>query len=112
MNPIGVAFDGRNPLIIAREQARAAEAAERYRKTGMVAHRRSLAHSGRDPALAEANNLIGSPASMLEKLDFFAQSGVDHVCALHFPHDSVGEMLKQKEWFARDMVNVFQRRNQ
>ena len=77
----------------------------------MVAHRRSLAHSGRDPALAEDNNLIGSPASVLEKLDFLAQSGVDHVCALQFPHDSVGEMLEQMEWFARDVIEVFTGRN-
>lgn len=84
------------------------EAAERYRKTGMVAHRRSLAHSGRDPALAEANNLIGSPASVLEKIAYLADSGVDHICALQFPHDSVGEMQEQMEWFARDVVDVFQ----
>lgn len=87
------------------------EAAERYRRTGMVAHRRSLAHSGRDPALAEDNNLIGSPASVLEKLDFLAQSGVDHVCALQFPHDSVDEMLEQMEWFARDVIEVFTESN-
>jgi probable F420-dependent oxidoreductase len=83
------------------------EAAARYRKTGMVQHRRSLAHTGRDPALAEANNLIGSPASLLEKLEFLAKADVDHLCALQFPHDSVAEMLEQVEWFARDVVRVF-----
>jgi probable F420-dependent oxidoreductase len=83
------------------------EAAARYRRTGMVQHRRSLAHTGRDPALAEANNLIGSPASLLDKLDYLAAAGVDHVCALQFPHDSVAEMLEQMEWFARDVVRVF-----
>jgi probable F420-dependent oxidoreductase len=83
------------------------EAAARYRKTGMVQHRRSLAHSGRDPALAEANNLIGSPASLLEKLTFLADAGVDHLCALQFPHDSVAEMSEQMEWLARDVVHVF-----
>ena len=83
------------------------EAAARYRKTGMVQHRRSLAHSGRDPALAEANNLIGSPASLLEKLEFLAAAGVDHLCALQVPHDSIEEMSEQMEWFARDVVDVF-----
>ncbi len=87
------------------------EAAERYRKTGMVAHRRSLAHSGRDPALAEGNNLIGSPASVLEKLGYLAESGVDHVCALQFPHDSVGEMCEQMEWFMLDVMRVLNGRS-
>jgi len=87
------------------------EAALRYRKTGMVAHRRSLAHSGRDPALAEDNNLIGSPASVLDKLADLAESGVDHVCALQFPHESISEMLEQMDWFMRDVVRVLKRRN-
>jgi probable F420-dependent oxidoreductase len=68
------------------------------------------AHSGRDPALAEANNLIGSPASVLDKLRRLADAGVDHVCAIQFPHDSVSEMLDQMEWFARDVMAVFARR--
>ena len=83
------------------------EAAARYRATGMVQHRRSLAHSGRDPALAEANNLIGSPESLGEKIAFLRDSGVDHLCALQFPHDTVSEMLEQMEWFARDVMPAF-----
>ena len=82
-------------------------AAERYRATGMVQHRRSLAHSGRDPALAEANNLIGSPETVAEKIAFLRAAGVDHVCALQFPHDTVPEMLEQMEWFARDVMPAF-----
>ena len=83
------------------------EAAARYRTTGMVQHRRSLAHSGRDPALAEANNLVGSPQSLTDKLAFLEAAGVDHVCAIQFPHDSVTEMLEQMEWFARDVMRAF-----
>ena len=83
------------------------EARARYRKTGMVQHRQSLAHTGRDPALAEANNLIGSPAEILEKLAWLADAGVDHLCALQFPHDSVAEMLEQMEWFAEEVIAVF-----
>jgi probable F420-dependent oxidoreductase len=86
------------------------EASARYRETGMVQHRRSLAHTGRDPALAESNNLIGSPASLLEKLEALAAADVDHLCALQFPHDSVTEMLEQMEWFANDVVRVFRGR--
>jgi probable F420-dependent oxidoreductase len=83
------------------------EASARYRRTGMVAHRVSLAHSGRDPALAEDNNLVGSPASLLDKLLDLARAGVDHACALQFPHDSVAEMVEQMEWFARDVMQPF-----
>ena len=83
------------------------DAAARYRATGMVQHRRSLAHSGRDPALAEANNLIGSPQSVAEKIACLRDAGVDHLCALQFPHDSVTEMLDQMEWFARDVMPAF-----
>ena len=83
------------------------EASARYQKTGMVHHRKSLAHSGRDPALAEGNNLIGSPASILEQLAFLRGAGVDHVCAMQFPHASVPEMLEQMEWFARDVMAPF-----
>ena len=84
------------------------EAMARYRKTGMVQHRQSLAHTGRDPALAEANNLIGSPASILDKIAWLADADVDHLCALQFPHDSVSEMLEQIEWFARDVIAAFE----
>jgi probable F420-dependent oxidoreductase len=93
-------------LVLGRTQE---AASARYQKTGMVQHRRSLAHSGRDPALAEANNLIGSPAAVAEKLEFLRAAGVDHVCALQFPHDSVAEMLEQMEWFARDVMPAFGR---
>jgi alkanesulfonate monooxygenase SsuD/methylene tetrahydromethanopterin reductase-like flavin-dependent oxidoreductase (luciferase family) len=85
------------------------EASARYQRTGMVQHRKSLAHTGRDPALAEANNLIGTPASILEQLARLRAAGVDHVCALQFPHDSVSEMLEQMEWFARDVMAPFRR---
>lgn len=87
------------------------EAAARYRRTGMVHHRQSLAHTGRDPALAEAGNLIGSPASLLERVGALAAAGVDHLCALQFPHDSVAEMLEQVEWFAREVLDPFRGRN-
>ena len=83
------------------------EAAARYRATGMVQHRKSLAHSGRDPSLAEANNLIGSPQSLGDKIAFLRDAGVDHLCALQFPHDTVTEMLEQMEWFARDVMPAF-----
>jgi alkanesulfonate monooxygenase SsuD/methylene tetrahydromethanopterin reductase-like flavin-dependent oxidoreductase (luciferase family) len=83
------------------------EASAGYRNTGMVHHRGSLASTGRDPALAEANNLIGNPASLLEKVAFLDTAGVDHVCAIQFPQDSIAEMLEHMEWFARDVIAPF-----
>jgi len=59
--------------------------------------------------LAESNNLIGSPARVLDHLAVLADAGVDHVCAIQFPHDSVAEMLEQMEWFARDVIAAFAR---
>ena len=44
---------------------------------------------------------------MLEKIACLAESGVDHICALQFPHDSVGEMLEQMEWFMLEVASVF-----
>jgi probable F420-dependent oxidoreductase len=85
------------------------EAVARYRRSGMVQHRRSLAGSGRDPGLAEAHNLIGSSARVLDQVGFLADAGVDHVCALQFPHDSVSEILEQMDWFARDVMSRFAR---
>ncbi len=86
------------------------EARSRYRQTGMVQHRVSLAHTGRDPALAEENNLIGSPDSVMEQLEFLRRAGVDHVCALQFPSDSGTEMLEQMQWLAEDVMAPFRRR--
>ena len=83
------------------------EARARYRKTGMVQHRVSLAHTGRDPALAETNNLIGSPASLLEQVEFLEKAGVDHLCALQFPSDTGEEMLDQMQWLAEEVMEPF-----
>jgi alkanesulfonate monooxygenase SsuD/methylene tetrahydromethanopterin reductase-like flavin-dependent oxidoreductase (luciferase family) len=91
-------------LVLGRSDA---EASARYRATGMVQHRVSLAPTGRDPALAEANNLIGSPARIREQLGALREAGVDHVCAIQFPHDTVTEMLEQMEWFAREIMPAF-----
>ena len=83
------------------------EARARYRNTGMVQHRVSLAHTGRDPALAETHNLIGSPASILEQVAFLDKAGIDHVCALQFPSDTGAEMLEQIQWLAEEVMQPF-----
>ncbi len=80
------------------------EAVRRYQASGMVQHRKSLAYTGRDPALALHNNLIGSAETILEKVAWLAEAGVDHCCALTFPTDTVEEMLEQWQMFGEEVV--------
>jgi probable F420-dependent oxidoreductase len=80
------------------------EAEHRYMASGLVAHRQSLAYTGRDLSHQVIANLVGSPDVILEKIDRLKAIGVDHCCALMFPADSVGEMNDQVEWFARDVM--------
>jgi probable F420-dependent oxidoreductase len=77
------------------------EAAEkRYMRSGLVAHRVSLAYTGRDLSQQVIANLVGSPDVILEKIDKLRAIGVDHCSALMFPANSVAEMNEQIEWFA------------
>lgn len=84
---------------------RTLEAAEkRYMASGLVAHRRSLAYTGRDLGHQVVANLIGSPDIILEKIATLKAIGVDHCCALMFPADTVSEMNEQIEWFATEVM--------
>ncbi|MGH9138079.1 MAG: TIGR03619 family F420-dependent LLM class oxidoreductase [Acidimicrobiales bacterium] len=75
-----------------------------YERSGLVAHRRSLAYTGRDLSRQVGCNLIGSPATIRAKVQQLAGIGVDHLCALWFPTSTVQEMLSQMEWFAGEVV--------
>ncbi len=82
--------------------ARTAEEAERrYMASGLVAHRKSLAYTGRDLTKQVVANLVGSPDLILEKIDGLRKIGVDHACALMIPADSMAEFEDQVEWFAK-----------
>jgi probable F420-dependent oxidoreductase len=84
---------------------RTLEAAEkRYMESGLVAHRKSLAYTGRDLSHQVVANLVGSPEVILEKIDKLASIGVDHCSALMFPANSVAEMDEQVEWFATEVM--------
>jgi probable F420-dependent oxidoreductase len=88
---------------------RTLEAAERrYRESGLVAHRQSLAYTGRDLSHQVAANLVGSSEVILEKIAKLRSIGVDHCCALMFPANSVAEMDEQVEWFATEVMAKFQ----
>jgi alkanesulfonate monooxygenase SsuD/methylene tetrahydromethanopterin reductase-like flavin-dependent oxidoreductase (luciferase family) len=98
---------GRNPAEIevapqfSVTLAKTAEDAERrYMASGLVAHRTSLAYTGRDLSQQVTANLVGSPELVREKIGKLAALGVDHACALMFPADTIAEMREQIEWFA------------
>lgn len=111
-----VAAAGRNPssvevapqfsVLIARTHE---EAVARYQQSGMVAHRKSLAYTGRDPAAAMDNNFVGSPATILEKVDYLRASGVDHCAAMTFATQTVEEMAEQMAMFAEEVVHPLRR---
>ena len=77
------------------------EAERRYMESGLVAHRKSLAYTGRDLTKQVVANLVGSPDLILEKIDGLKKIGVDHACALMIPADSMAEFEDQVEWFAK-----------
>ena len=80
------------------------EAEAAYMASGLVAHRRSLAYTGRDLSHQVKANLVGSPATVIEKVEKLKSIGVDHCSALMIPANSIAEMNEQIEWFARDVM--------
>jgi hypothetical protein len=81
------------------------EEAERiYMESGLVAHRKSLAYTGRDLSQQLVANLVGSADVILEKVAYLASIGVDHCCALMIPAGSMSELIEQIEWFAADVM--------
>jgi len=78
----------------------AEEAERRYMASGLVAHRKSLAYTGRDLSKQVVANLVGSPDMIREKVAGLAAIGVDHACALMIPADSISEFEEQVQWFA------------
>jgi len=79
-------------------------AEKRYMESGLVAHRVSLAYTGRDLSHQVTANLVGSPEVILEKIEKLRSIGVQHVSALMFPANSVAELDEQIEWFAREVM--------
>jgi probable F420-dependent oxidoreductase len=80
------------------------EAERRYMASGLVAHRKSLAYTGRDLSQQVVANLVGSPELILEKVAGLEAIGVDHCCALMFPADTMAEYEEQIEWFAKTVI--------
>ncbi len=81
------------------------EEAERiYMQSGQVAHRKSLAHTGRDPVHQVTGNLIGSPRSIIDKIQQLKNMGVDHCAAMAIAVNSQQEYLEQVHWFAEEIM--------
>jgi hypothetical protein len=76
-------------------------------KSGMVAHRVSLAHSGRDPAHQITGNLVGSPASVVEKINVLKGMGVNHCSAMAIAVNTHDEYIEQIQWFAEEVIPHF-----
>lgn len=83
------------------------EAEAQYMRSGLVAHRISLNYTGRDLTQQVTANLVGSPATVIDKIGRLREIGVDHCCALMIPVDTVTEMNEQIEWFAADVAPHF-----
>ena len=80
------------------------EAERRYMASGLVAHRTSLAYTGRDLSRQVEANLVGSPDVIREKVARLEAIGVQHCSALMFPTETVDEMLEQMQWLAETVI--------
>ncbi len=85
------------------------EAEQRYMNSGMVQHRLSLAYTGRDPMLAMENNLVGTPESVFEKIEFLDRIGVDHLACMTFCVETVSAYLEQIHWFQEEVMKPYWR---
>ncbi len=83
------------------------QALERFRRSQMYRHLVSLKQSTlKDQAEAsfEVNNLIGTPADLIEKIETLRAAGVTHLCGLYFAADSVAELRDQMQQFAEAVM--------
>jgi alkanesulfonate monooxygenase SsuD/methylene tetrahydromethanopterin reductase-like flavin-dependent oxidoreductase (luciferase family) len=81
------------------------EAAEKtYMESGLVAHRKSLAYTGRDPAHQVTGNLVGSPQHIIDKIHQLKAMGVDHCSAMAIAVNSEQEYIEQIHWFAEEIM--------
>jgi alkanesulfonate monooxygenase SsuD/methylene tetrahydromethanopterin reductase-like flavin-dependent oxidoreductase (luciferase family) len=70
----------------------------------LVAHRKSLAYTGRDPVHQVTANLVGSPQSIIDKIHQLKEMGVDHCSAMAVAVNSQQEYLEQIHWFAEEIM--------
>jgi probable F420-dependent oxidoreductase len=80
------------------------QAVATYMKSGLVAHRVSLAHTGRDPAYQVSGNLVGSPQHIIGQILELKAMGVDHCSAMAVAVNSQSEYIEQLHWFAEEIM--------
>ena len=80
------------------------EAETAYMQSGLVAHRKSLAYTGRDPVHQVTANLVGSPAHIIEKIHQLKAMGVDHCAAMAIAVNTQQEYVDQVQWFAEEVM--------
>jgi alkanesulfonate monooxygenase SsuD/methylene tetrahydromethanopterin reductase-like flavin-dependent oxidoreductase (luciferase family) len=81
-----------------------AAAEKTYMESGLVAHRKSLAYTGRDPAHQVTGNLVGSPQLIIDKIHQLKAMGVDHCSAMAIAVNIEQEYLEQIHWFAEEIM--------
>jgi probable F420-dependent oxidoreductase len=79
-------------------------AVDSYMKCGLVAHRVSLAYTGRDPKHQVTGNLVGSPQTIIDKIGQLEAMGVDHLAAMVIAVNSQAEYEEQCRWFAEEVM--------
>jgi probable F420-dependent oxidoreductase len=79
-------------------------AEQTYMQSGLVAHRKSLAYTGRDPAHQVTGNLVGSPQHIIDKIQQLKAMGVDHCSAMAIAVNSQHEYIEQIHWFAETIM--------
>lgn len=95
------------PQFIAQVGKTDEEAKATFRQSGMYHHILSLKKStlkDQDLSQVEEYNLIGTPQTILEKIDRFTAAGVTHFCSLVFSTNTVEETLDQMQWFAEAVM--------
>jgi probable F420-dependent oxidoreductase len=75
-----------------------------YMRSGLVAHRVSLAHTGRDPAYQVSGNLVGSPETIIAKIHQLKAMGVDHCAAMAIAVNTQEEYMEQLHWFSEEIM--------
>jgi probable F420-dependent oxidoreductase len=107
---------GRDPasLIVAPQHAcllaeTQEDAERRFSASGMVAHRRSLAASGRRLTDAIEHMLVGNVETVREKVEQLHTAGADHVASITFTVNTVDEYLEQVHIFAEEIMVPYRR---
>jgi probable F420-dependent oxidoreductase len=80
------------------------QAEQTYMQSGLVAHRKSLAYTGRDPAHQVTGNLVGSPAHIIDKIHQLKDMGVDHCAAMAIAVSTQQQYIEQVHWFAEEIM--------